>query len=70
LSNISWKLMAWLNVSCEAGCQIAVTSPSQCIWSVSAAAPPLAGGALLAAVVGAALGGAEPAALGAVDADG
>jgi len=37
---------------------------------VSAAAPPLAGGALLAAVVGAALGDAEPAALGAVDADG
>src|SRR5262245_31824406 len=65
LSNISWKLMAWLNVSCEAGCQIAVTSPSQCICSVSAALPPLLdGAALLAAVVGAALGGADPAALG------
>ncbi len=40
LSNMSWKLIAWLNVSCEAGCQIAVRSPSQCIWSVSAAVPP------------------------------
>src|SRR3954447_17774484 len=69
LSNISWKFTAWLNVSCHAGCQIAVRSPSQCIWSVSAAVPPLAGGALLAAVVGAVLGGAVALPLGADEAD-
>src|SRR5262245_45991919 len=57
LSNISWKLMAWLNVSCEAGCQIAVTSPSQIIWSVSAAAP--ADGDSLPAGVALAPGGAD-----------
>ena len=72
---MSWKLTAWLNVSCEAGCQIAVRSPSQCIWSVSvtpppAAVDPLAAGDPLAAVVGAALGDAVPPTLGAVDADG
>ena len=52
---MSWKLMAWLNVSCEAGCQIAVRSPSQCIWSVSVTPPPAALEAEGAALVAAAL---------------
>ena len=66
---MSWKLTAWLKVSCEAGCQIAVRSPSQCIWSVSVTPPPAAvdGAALVAGALaaGAALAGGAVVALGA-----
>ena len=67
LLNISWKLTPWLKVSCEAGCQIAVRSPSQCIWNVSVTPPPAAverrsGPAALAP--GATLAGGAPEPLG------
>ena len=67
LSNISWKATPWLKVSCEAGCQIAVRSPSQCIWSVSVTPPPAVDGAALVAgalAPGATLAGGAPELLG------
>ena len=66
LSNISWKATPWLKVSCEAGCQIAVRSPSQCIWSVSVTPPPVAvdGAAAVALAPGATLAGGAPELLG------
>ena len=71
LSNISWNATPWLKVSCEAGCQIAVRSPSQCIWSVSVTPPPplaaVDGAALTAGALaaGGALAGGAPEVLGA-----
>src|SRR5688572_2403339 len=67
LLNMSSKLTYWLNVSYAAGCQMQVQSPSQCIWSVSFAEPPVDGAVVAGADVGAVVAATEGAVVAATD---